>query len=268
MGFTGGTRRWGNRTVTSVVKEIAERYFSRVEASLSPDPRIERPINQGGKTDLAFLQELARTYHARCFVELDEHGAEILFFIPERRIVTLRRPDKIVLRYRTGTTGNLISFSPAFDASYIDRLKEIHDVDHHGNEVATQPREPSEVAIWPLDRALLARASAEDRDKIRTLYTLGSARKRDLQRQLEARRPTPGTVAVSQSDLEATNDRLESHRLGMTATGTTFGNIWLRAKSRARVEGVNSRFAGDWYVSSVTHRIDAGGFKSEFKCVR
>jgi phage protein D len=268
MGLVECRKRWHDRTVTSVVHEIATRYFHRVEASLNPDPRLERPVNQDGKTDLAFLQELARTYHAKCFVELDENGEEVFYFIPERRVLAVRRADRIVLRYRCGPTSNLISFSPAFDSSYIDRLREIHDVDGHGNHVSTQDREPTEIESWGLDRRLLAHASVDDRSKIETLYDLGTARKTDLQRQLAARRATSGHVAVSQSDLESTNDALESQRLGMTATGTTFGNIWLRAKSRATFQGVNSRFAGDWYVSSVTHRIDTNGFKTEFKCVR
>jgi phage protein D len=268
MGLVEHRRRWHDRTVTSVVREIAQQYFHRIEASLNPDPLLERPVNQDGKTDLAFLQDLAKTYHAKCFVELDEQGEEVLYFIPERRVVTVRRPDRIVLRYRTGPTSNLISFSPAFDSSYIDRLREIHDVDHHGNQVATQDREPTEIEFWNLDPVLLAKANDDDSTKINTLYRLGTARKTDLQRQLAARRATSGHVAVSQSDLESTNDSLESHRMGMTATGTTFGNIWLRAKSRATFVGVNSRFAGDWYVSSVTHRIDTNGFKTEFKCVR
>jgi phage protein D len=268
MGLVEKRKVWRDRTVTSIVREIAQQYFDRIEASLSPDPRLEKPINQDGETDLAFLQDLAKRYHAKSFVELDEEGKEIFYFIPERRVVTLRRPDRLVLRYRTGPTSNLISFSPTFDSSFIDRLKEIHDVDRKGNQVASQQREPSEIAVWELDNALLAQASREDREKIRTLYELGSARKRELQRQLAARRATSGAVAVSQSDLESTNDSLESRRLGMSATGTTFGNIWLRAKTRACFEGVNSRFAGDWYMSSVTHQVNMNGFKTEFKCVR
>jgi phage protein D len=54
----------------------------------------------------------------------------------------------------------------------------------------------------------------------------------------------------------------------MTASGSTFGNIWLRAKSNVTVEGVGERFSGDWYVSSVTHKIDGGGYKTDFRCVR
>ena len=95
MGLQEKKKVWRNRQITDVVGEIGRNYgFSQVEAHLSPDPKINTPINQDGKTDLAFLQELADTYHAKCFVELNENGEEVLYFIPERRIVTLHRPGK------------------------------------------------------------------------------------------------------------------------------------------------------------------------------
>jgi hypothetical protein len=75
-------------------------------------------------------------------------------------------------------------------------------------------------------------------------------------------------VAANQSDIEGRSDTLESRQLGMTAQGSSMGNIWLRAKSRVTVQGVSERFAGDWYVSNVTHKIDGGGYRTEFKCVR
>jgi phage protein D len=54
----------------------------------------------------------------------------------------------------------------------------------------------------------------------------------------------------------------------MSATGTTVGSIWLRAKSNVTVTGVHQRFAGEWYITSVTHTVDPSGYKSEFKAVR
>jgi phage protein D len=270
MGLEERHRRWRDRTVTDIVREVAQPYgYSRVEAQLSPDPRIgSRPLLQDGKTDLAFLQELAGTYHAKCFVELDDNGEEILYFIPERRIVQLRRPDRLLLRYRVGPHSNLISFSPSFDSSYLDRLREVNDVDTQGQPVRSQEEPPAEVEVWQLDPVRLALASDEDHDRIMTLYEAGAGRRADLQQRLAARRPAVGEVVADQDDLESTNDSLESRRLGMSARGSTFGNIWLRAKSRVTVEGTSQRFDGEWYVSSVTHRLDSSGFKSEFQAVR
>jgi phage protein D len=269
MGLVEQKKVWRDRTVTDIVREIGNKNgFSKIEARLNPDPPVQRPVNQDGKTDLAFLQDLAKNHHAKCFVELDEAGNEVLYFIPERAIVKLRRPEQLLLSYRGGPQSNLINFSPSFDSSYMDRLKEVSDVDNKGNKIQSQQKEPSEIVVWSLDETLLAQANARDLPRIRTLYAQGAANKRELQAQLAARRAAVGQVAQNQADIEATNDSLESRRLGMAGSGSTHGNIWLRAKSNVTIIGANSRFNGDWYVSNVTHKLDSNGYKTDFKCVR
>lgn len=272
MGLVEKKKVWKNKKVSDVVKEIVKAYGfddAHVKAEPDPDPKLTKPINQDGKTDLAFLQELAQKYHARCFVELDENGEEVLYFIPERRAVTLNRPDKLILRYRMGPESNLMSFSPAFDSSYIDRKKQIADVDKKGKAIKSEDKPvPAAEVVWDLEDAALARASQADKDKIRALYDAGSQKKKDLQDKLTATKVIVGVVAAEQSEIEESNDSLESRRLGQTASGTTFGNIWLRAKTNVRIEGVNSRFVGDWYVSSVTHKVDNNGYRTDFKAVR
>ena len=161
-----------------------------------------------------------------------------------------------------------MSFSPSFDSSYIDRLKEISDVDKKGNNIKSQEKPAPEVVLWELDQTRMAQASAADKQKVQTLYDKGIESKKDFQKKLTASRPTVGKVKREQSEMEAVNDSLEGRRLGMTATGSTFGNIWLRAKSNVSVSGVGKRFDGDWYVSNVTHKIDGSGYRTDFKCVR
>ncbi len=270
MGLVEKKYRWHDLKVTEIVRKIAQlNEFKHVEAQLSPDPMIRsKPIHQDGKTDLAFLQELATKYHAKCFVELDEHGEEVLYFIPERHIVRLRRPDTLVLYYRAGANSSLISFSPSFDSSYIDRLKAVSDVDSQGNKIESQDKQPTKLVIWELNKMQLAQANKQDQDKIKSLYESGKKCKEKLQQMLTTRRVVVGEVAPDKSEMESTNDSFESRRLGMSANGSTFGNIWLRAKSKVIIKGVSQRFNGGWYVSSVTHKIDSSGYKTDFKCVR
>jgi phage protein D len=268
MGLKEKKALWRNMTVTAAVRKIAGPYFKKIQTTLSPDPPLTPPVNQDGKTDLAFLQELAQKYHAKCFVELDEVEEEVLYFLPERRIVTLRRPETLILRYRCGPDSTLISFSPAFDSGYIDRLKEIKDIDDKGRNIKNKDKPQTDIVVWPLRDDVVGRANNTDRPIIRKLYDLGKASKIELQKTLTSKRATVGKVAANQTELDSENDALEGRRLGMTATGTTFGNIWLRAKSKLTIDGVNERFCGDWYVSSVTHKLDTGGYKTDFKCVR
>ncbi|OLE72174.1 MAG: hypothetical protein AUI36_01620 [Cyanobacteria bacterium 13_1_40CM_2_61_4] len=274
MGLEERKERWDDSkaaTVTALVKAVASRHkFANVQVELKPDPRItkKKPIHQDGKTDLAFLQDLAKTYQAKCFVELDAAGNEVLYFIPERRIVKRPGGTDVVLRYRMGPGSNLLSFSPTFDSSYIDRLKEKEDLDAKGKPIKSRDKPRPPVVVWPLEDQFTALANRADHDRIWELYEKGKAAKVALQDVLTKPKKSVGEVAFEQADIEAGNDVKESRRLGMSATGSTFGNIWLRAKANIEVQGVNKRFAGKWYVTNVTHKIDGGGFRSDFKCVR
>ncbi len=268
MGLTERTKLWSKTTVGAIVRQIGQTYgFSSVSVRLSPDPKVVAE-HQDGKTDLAFLQDLAKIYHAKCFVELDENDQEVLYFIPERRVVTLRRPDTLVLRYRQGPGSTLQSFSPSFDASYVDRMRDVKDVGDKGDQLKSPPEPPAEVAMWSLPRDLEARVRRSDLARLNALFAAGAGHRKELQAKLAARRPSPGTVARTQADLDATSDVLESRRLGMSASGSIFGSIWLRAKSNVVIAGVHERFAGQWYVTKVTHTIDTGGYRTEFTCVR
>ena len=149
-----------------------------------------------------------------------------------------------------------------------NRLKEINDIDDKGRKIKNKDKPQTDIVVGPLPDDVVGRANSADRPIIRKLYDLGKASKLELQKTLTAKRTTVGKVAANQTELDAENDALEGRRLGMTATGTTFGNIWLRAKSKLTIDGVNARFSGDWYVSSVTHKLDTGGYKTDFKCVR
>lgn len=268
MGLVEKKENWKNTTVNRIVKKIGQPYhFAKIDARLSPDPPVVRE-NQDGKTDLAFLQELAKKYQAKCFVELNEDDKEVLYFIPDRRILHLNRADKLVLRYRQGVRSNLMSFSPAFDASFIDRVKEVHDLGQGGRQVNTPPPPPVEVFIWQLAKDLPSRASKADMQRIKALYQVGVRAREKLQKELAKPKPKTGAVAANQQELDDRTGALESRRLGMSATGTTVGSIWMRAKCNVSIAGVHERFVGDWYITSVTHTIDTSGYKTDFKAVR
>jgi phage protein D len=281
MGIEEKNHMWdgsaGVSTVSALVRKIAtsqtfngKALYSRAEVQLTPDPPLTKktPLHQNGKTDLAFLQELAKTYHAKCFVELNEREQEVLYFIPERRVLDRPNAETIVLRYRMGMGSNLVSFSPTFDSGFIDRLKEKKDVDSNGKKIESQPKPPVPIVVWSLDPQLEALANAADRARISAIYSAGSAAKVTLQEKFLTPRKAVGEVSFDKASMEAENEVLASRQLGMSASGSTFGNIWLRAKSNIEVQGVNARFKGTWYVSSVTQKIDGGGFRTDFKCVR
>lgn len=266
-------RRWENTTVSEVVRIIGqENGFNTVEVQIEnePPPSSEDAIiHQDGKTDLDFLQELAREYNAMCFVELDERGQEILYFIPERRVLTARRADQLTLTYRGGIQqSNLIHFSPGYDSNYVARRRELYDIDTEGQEVESDTELPELPPVWQLNPARVAQAPPADSARVQALYAAGVQRRVALREELTAMRQTSGEVVRDQNELRATNAASQTRTLGMKADGSTFGNIWLRAKSYVTVEGVSERFRGEWYVRQVTHKIDTKGFVTDFRCER
>jgi len=268
MGLAERRVKWERTTVNQIVRTIGERYkFAKVEAALKPDPKVVLE-NQDAKTDLAFLQDLAKTYTAKCFVELNEKNQEVLYFIPDRRILRVNRADQLVLRYRQGPVSNLMSFSPQFEASDIDRVKAVHTIDRGGQAVKTPPQPPVEVFVWPLATDLESRASKADFERIDALYKAGLRAREKLQQELAAPKPVTGKAAVSQQQVDDEAGALESRRLGMSCGGATIGSIWMRAKCNVTISGVHGRFAGDWYVTRVTHTVDSNGYKTDFKAVR
>lgn len=269
MGLVEKNIVWRKKSVVDIVRAVARPYgFASVQARLENDPALERPVHQDGKTDLAFLQELAAQHHAKSFVELDESGGEVLYFIPERQIVSLRRPDQLVLRYRMGPDSNLISFSPSFDSSYIDRVKASADVDRNGQSIKNREAPAPPVETWSLDETRLGAANPRDREIARALHARGRECKREFQQLLTAPRPAVGRVARDRTAMETGNDTRAGRQNGMTATGSVAGSIWMRAKSNATVRGISRRIDGPWYVSSVTHKVDGSGYRTDFKAVR
>ena len=273
MGLVERKKIWRDTTVRGIVREIGRSYgFAAVEVDVESDGRIAFE-HQDGTTDLAFLQELAGKYHAKCFVELDRDHREVLWFMPDRRILNREpRPDMLVLRYRQGPGSNLMTFSPSFDASFFDRVRDVTDFDTEDGGPARTPdhrKQPQPAAAyrWDLPADGPTRASSADWRRIQALHDAGMRNKVALQRKLAAPKPVPGAVARTRGELADRSDVLETRREGMSATGTTVGTIWLRAKSAVVIAGVHRRFDRRWYVTSVTHTIDQNGYRTDFKVV-
>ena len=270
MGYEERKKKWKDTTVTAIVREIGERHgFTDIVARLDPDPVVgNKPLHQDGKTDLAFLQELARKYKAKCFVELNGDNQEALYFIPERDVLAVRRVDRFPLRYRLGPQSNLLNFSAKFDVSFVDRQKTLHDVDDDGNDIAETDETPPDVHIWPLDPARLASASPADRGRIEALYIAGTTRKRAFQAQIAARRVTAGEVRRDPVEITRRNAAEPTRTLGQSGSGAVIGTILMRAKSIVTIDGCAERDNGEWYVNSVTHAVGTRGFTTSFNCTR
>lgn len=54
----------------------------------------------------------------------------------------------------------------------------------------------------------------------------------------------------------------------LTASGSAIGNPQIRAGAMIRFEGLGPDFSGDYRVSSATHTIDSGGYRTSFECFK
>lgn len=63
--------------------------------------------------------------------------------------------------------------------------------------------------------------------------------------------------------------KLETSSLDfITGRGGSVGNSGLSARTVITVKGVGKMFSGDYYVTSVTHTIDVGGYRTDFEVKR
>jgi uncharacterized protein len=51
----------------------------------------------------------------------------------------------------------------------------------------------------------------------------------------------------------------------LTGSGTAMGNPSIRAGAMIRIEGLGPDFSGDYRVSSATHSVDSGGYRTSFE---
>jgi uncharacterized protein len=77
------------------------------------------------------------------------------------------------------------------------------------------------------------------------------------------------SVSSPQEANEVALAQLESRALGfITGTGACIGDPNLRARTVIELTGLGKRFSGQYYVTSTTHTIDSGGYKTNFEVRR
>jgi uncharacterized protein len=54
----------------------------------------------------------------------------------------------------------------------------------------------------------------------------------------------------------------------ITASGSTVGLPDLRAGCKVQIEGLGARYSGKYYITSTTHTIGEGGYRTQFEARR
>lgn len=231
-----------------------------------PDEPGQR-LMQGDRTNWVMLQDIARSYSARAFVEVNslpgnrDAAAEAaavaqLYFYSSDAMFAQQPLGKLTLCHGFGS---LIDFRidqigrgalPAAETTVVDPVT---------GEVCTETgtsASPSATATIPgdtLDQLRAARGdSAAATAEAGLEVTSASAVPRT-----DAAVPARVTGAPSDCDLARRLIRPDRTReLGQRATGLAMGSVFLRAKSSVEIEGHSGSANGRWYLRRVNHIIE------------
>lgn len=259
------TKRWGNATVSSVVRQIAidnqmvPGTISPGDDALAPE---ERPGQQVAETDLAFLERLARDADSKLYV--DHSSAVDSLNLVSTRSLLEADPLPGSLQFN----GTLYDFRASFDAWAAAPEASLVSTDPRSGDRVTVSESYVDAARWTPDSRHLARLG-DGADRITSLVARSSA-KRDRRTDWWRRGPrVAGAPARPSSDHAGVHvDRLRHS--GEVARGRTGGNVWLRPRKRVEVVGYGGRWSGVWYLARVRHEMDLEGrrYLSSFVGVR
>jgi phage protein D len=225
------------------------------QIKLDDDPTFTptSSLQQVGKRDWEFIQDLAATYHARAYVEYAEEkgqGAARFYFHPESQLLSGDPMGRLV--YCHGFS-QLTEFKFKRIAAGADAQRTATVADSSSGKSVTTPAAPSKPTANPdvssdlnaeLDKinpglgtkfeqmsGTLSQPSAPDQ---RPLHTFPG-------------QPSDKTLPARISQQDPTRI------LGLIGEGTAIGTVNLRAKGKVTIAGIASWVEGDWYVRRVRH---------------
>ncbi len=195
---------------------------------------------QRDQSDLEFLKEIAAQYDADFWIEDDT--LYLARFIPREYT------PRLTLRWGE----SLISFSPKvntvgqFEAAAIKfTLREI-------------PLTFVVTVSFDLDREVAEIKVAPD----------GGGSSSETPTCTTVDQPVSSPVDLVNSALVVVRELRNKLNTRLTGSGATVGDPRIRAGAMIRIEGLGPDFSGDYRVTSATHAIDTGGYRTTFEARR
>ena len=245
------TYSWENKRDSDIAKELGEKPLQAGQAGLgikvnidpSPDETAETFVMMNNQYDIVFLLERARRHGYD--VILNEQSATN----PERNIYFgPSKTKREAPTYRLVWGKTLTSFKPTLNAS----------------------RQVSSVTVRGWDRK--ANKLIEKKKTWTDLVTDANEKKR---MELISQAFNRGEIVTNQpvrtdaeADQKATDILTRQLREMVKASGVTVGLPDLRAGRKVEIEGLGPRYSGTYYISSTTHTIGEGGYRTQFEARR
>jgi len=229
--------------LTDALKAIVKKYesdgISAGDITITPDPSFTN-TKQEGQSDWDFIQELARKYRARAFVEVNDSKSKF-YFVSEKSL--LKGDPMGTLHYCPGGGGEkLVEFTYQRIGSGAAPSSTVTVIDPKTGEPSTKTADP------PAPDAPLEVAPDADSQLTQAADVASTAKS-------EESRPTPVAIGFP-SDEDKASRLIEpdpTRIVGFYGTGTAIGTIKLRAKGKVTIKGSAPWAEGDWYVHKVNH---------------
>lgn len=227
------THTYLNKTDSQIATEVA----GRLRVPIQTQPLNEQPypyIIQDNQYDIIFLAERARRIGYELWVEEDQNtGKSTLHFQPSENL----KPVTYLLSWGK----SLVQFQPTLTTAQQVGQVTVRAWDPSTKKmitgVAKRPTGGQDADVEP---------AFNQREEI-----------------------TSAVVANQQEANRLAADRLRdiTHEM-VTGSGSTVGLPDLRAGRRLSIDGLGTRFNGNYFVTGTTHTLDDSGYLTQFNCRR
>jgi len=245
-----------DETLQQLVERVAAIHsgtFAIGEVECNPNPTFERANlpRQLDRTDFQFLQQLARTWGHRCFVEINDDEPKFYF----KSIQTLWAADPMGELQLCRGYGTLMSFKYERIAARAVRQLVSAALDPVTGDVVVADSGP--VVSTPPPMGSVSSSVREQEP------ALASAQERlaGAVATVPPTPPPPGAARGGSSDVARARNYVivdPTQASGLRAEARSLGHVDLRAKGRVKLSGMAPWAEGDWWVKRVTHTVVPG----------
>jgi phage protein D len=200
-------------------------------------------IKQKGQSDFEFMKEIAANYDAEFWVEGDVLYFSRFFFRDYSPSMTLVWGESLLdFSPQVSTVGKLVA------AGMKLTLREI-------------PISFLISVFWDFDREVLGISVVPGE-------AAGAAKMITGPTVTLVDQPITSPADIIHSALAIANELRRKLNQRLTASGSAVGDPRIRAGTIIRMEGLGPDFSGDYRVSSASHSIDTGGYRTGFQCYK
>lgn len=274
MGLRRRNRVFSEATLSEIVTEVARASFTDLHIDIQGDPRFTgNGLRQQDETDLAFLLRLARTYGCIAYVRANDDG-DTFNFISEESVMS-SDPEVTLYYGRCDVPHRLLSFQASADASRIQLPRELSGIDYETGEAVEVTTAELATAAETEDSYFDENLTAfRGSDPLRAaqlellIAAAGTVREELLTELGEREREATPTFTTEAEQQARAQNQFSTSRLGMRASGASYGIRNLMARTSVGVADVGGRFSGTWYLSQVRHILNREGYRTDFECRR